>query len=166
MVLLTNLLWSLPPVLMMIVVLLLIGLSFRSVVAPIRAVVSLLWMLVVTFGVAVFTFQDNAFGFLHWSQLGARSTGAMNWMSPCVAFSVVVGLGLDYDIFFSERVAEERENGYSNKVAIVRALAATANTISAAGGTSNECTTLLEFHSSIYSIHLFIALYCFTRFAH
>ena len=119
--------------LMMIVVIVLIGLSFRSIVAPLRAVLCLLWMLVITFGIAIFTFQDGMFDFLHWQQLGTRSTGAMNWMSPCVAFSVVVGLGLDYDIFYSERVVEEREKGHSEKQAAIRALAATANTISAAG---------------------------------
>lgn len=119
--------------LMMVVVFIVIGVAFRSVVAPLRAVFCLLWMLVITFGCAIFVFQDGALSFLHWAPLGQRDTGAMSWMSPCMAFSMVVGLGLDYDIFYSERVAEEWNHGYDEKTAAVRALAATANTISAAG---------------------------------
>jgi len=119
--------------LMMVIVLMVIGISFKSVVAPIRAALSLLWMLVVTFGIAVFTFQDGCFDFLHWQQLGKRDTGAMYWMTPCMVFPVVVGLGLDYDIFYTERVVEERSKGYPEDLAAVRALAATANIISAAG---------------------------------
>jgi len=30
--------------------------------------------------------------------------GALFWMSPCIAFSILVGLGLDYDIFMMESV--------------------------------------------------------------
>merc|ERR1712159_943014 len=117
--------------LMMTVVLLLIGMAFRSIVAPIRAVFVLLWMLVMTFGLAVFTFQDGWFDWMDWPQMGTRPTGAMYWMSPCIAFSVLVGLGLDYDIFYTERVVEEREKGWGDKEAAIRALSFTGNTISA-----------------------------------
>ncbi|CAE8712777.1 unnamed protein product [Polarella glacialis] len=119
--------------LMMIVVLVLMAVSFKSVVAPLRAVFCLLWMLTVTFGFAIFTFQDGCLDFLNFSQLCGRSTGAMHFMSLCIAFPVVVGLGLDYDIFYSERVVEERSHGHPEQVAAVRGLAATANTITAAG---------------------------------
>merc|ERR1711972_1211715 len=107
--------------LMMLVVFVLIGLSFGSLVAPLRAIVCLTWMLAVTFGLSTCVFQDGALNWLNWAQLSARSSGAMSWMSPSISCSVLVGLGLDYDIFYSEQVAA------------VRALAATANTISAAG---------------------------------
>eukprot|EP00658_Telonema_sp_P-2_P011521 TRINITY_DN14409_c0_g1_i1.p1 TRINITY_DN14409_c0_g1~~TRINITY_DN14409_c0_g1_i1.p1 ORF type:complete len:158 (+),score=33.52 TRINITY_DN14409_c0_g1_i1:75-548(+) len=55
------------------------------------------------------------------------------WMSPLIAFPIIVGLGLDYDIFYTERVHEEIHNGFSDTQAAVRALGFTANTISAAG---------------------------------
>ena len=45
--------------LMMSVVLVLIGGSFKSVVAPARAVFCLLWMLTVSIGLAIFVFQDG-----------------------------------------------------------------------------------------------------------
>ena len=46
--------------LMMAMVLLLIGGAFQSVAAPVRAVVCLAWMLVLTFGFAIFVFQNCA----------------------------------------------------------------------------------------------------------
>jgi len=119
--------------LMMAVVLVLIAVAFRSLIAPLRAVFCLLWMLVLTFGLAIFVFQNGALDWLNWSQLGKRDTGAMFWMSPCIAFSILVGLGLDYDIFYTERVVEEREKCDDDRTAAVRALAFTSNTISAAG---------------------------------
>merc|ERR1711970_839828 len=62
--------------LMMGTVLLVIGFAFNSIVAPIRAVLCLLWMLVVTFGLAVLVFQNGALSFLNTSQLDQRPTGA------------------------------------------------------------------------------------------
>merc|ERR1719506_358450 len=118
---------------MMCVVFVVIASAFRSVVAPLRAVFCLMWMLVLVFGAAVYIYQDGLLSFLNWSQLGKRDSGAMSWLSPAMAGAMMVGLGLDYDIFYSERVVEEWEHGYNEKESAVRALGATANTISAAG---------------------------------
>jgi len=119
--------------LMMGLVVILLGATFRSIVVPLRAVVCLLWMIVMTFGVCIATFQSGWFDSLGWEPLKSRELGAMYWMSPLIAFAIVVGLGLDYDIFYTERVHEEKHKGYSDSEAAVRALAFTANTISAAG---------------------------------
>ena len=54
-------------------------------------------------------------------------------MSPCIAFAIVVGLGLDYDVFFMESVVEQHDRGASTKQAVVNALAHTGSTICAAG---------------------------------
>jgi len=119
--------------LMMAVVFVVISVAMKSLIAPLRAVFCLLWMLAITYGLAVFVFQDGMLSFLNWPQLGARTSGSMSWLSPAVASSVMVGLGLDYDIFYSERVIEEWKHGYSEREAAARALGATANIISAAG---------------------------------
>lgn len=120
-------------VLMMVVVLLIIGAAFKSVIAPLRAVFCLMWMLLMTFSLAIFVYQDGWLSFLHLSQLGRREGGAMSWMSPCISCSVIIGLGLDYDIFYSESIIEHKLHGYSDSKAAVHALKETANTISAAG---------------------------------
>jgi uncharacterized membrane protein YdfJ with MMPL/SSD domain len=119
--------------LMMSVVFVVMALAFRSIIAPIRAVFCLTWMLVMTYGLAIYCYQDGLLDFLNWSQLGKRESGAMSWLSPSMAGAMMVGLGLDYDIFYSERVVEEWEHGYNEKDAAARALGATANTITAAG---------------------------------
>ena len=46
--------------------------------------------------------------------------GALFWMSPCIAFSIVVGLGLDYDIFLMEAVVEAYDQGATAKEAVRR----------------------------------------------
>merc|ERR1711862_442582 len=75
----------------------------------------LVFMLICTFGVA----------FLEW--------GAVSWMTPCIALPILIGLGLDYDIFYTEAVVEKWDLGFSEGEASVEALVDTANTISAAG---------------------------------
>jgi len=118
---------------MMLVVFVVISIAFRSIVAPLRAVFCLTWMLVITFGLAIYTFQNGMLSFLHLKQLGQRSAGGMSWMAPTMGLPLMVGLGLDYDIFYSERVIEEWLHGHSEKDSATRGLGETANTITAAG---------------------------------
>ena len=54
----------------------------------------------------------------------SRDGGALFWMSPCIAFSIVVGLGLDYDVFFTESVIEAYDKGASAKEAVIDFLTA------------------------------------------
>jgi len=109
-----------------------IGVAFRSIVVPLRAVLCIVWMLCVVFGSAVFVYQSGALEFLGLDAF-KRQGNALFWMSPCIAFSIVVGLGLDYDVFFTESVVEAYDKGVPAKEAIVRALAHTGNIICAAG---------------------------------
>jgi len=89
-------------------------------------------MLAIVFGGAVFIYQNGA---LQWLGLAAFQPegGALFWMSPCIAFSVVVGLGLDYDVFFTESVIEAYDGGATAREAVITALAHTGNVICAAG---------------------------------
>jgi hypothetical protein len=40
------------------------------------------------------------------------------WLNPVMAFSILVGLSLDYDLYASLRIAEFRALGYSSTSAI------------------------------------------------
>jgi len=115
----------------LIIVCIVLFAAFRSLLVPVRAVLCLAWMLVVTFGSAVAVYGWGAFGtgvsFL------APSGGALFWMSPCISFSICVGLGLDYDIFLMESVIEFYDHGDSPRTALARALASTGNIICVAG---------------------------------
>eukprot|EP00928_Gymnodinium_smaydae_P061391 TRINITY_DN45479_c0_g1_i1.p1 TRINITY_DN45479_c0_g1~~TRINITY_DN45479_c0_g1_i1.p1 ORF type:complete len:912 (+),score=194.66 TRINITY_DN45479_c0_g1_i1:65-2800(+) len=104
---------------MMGIVFVFMGIASRSIVAPMRALLCLVWMLTIGMGLTVLYFQlDDGYVF---------------WMSPIIGVPVMIGLGLDYDIFYTENVVENCENGYSEKEAAVRALTTTADTITAAG---------------------------------
>merc|ERR1712087_737149 len=59
--------------------------------------------------------------------------GSVSWMCPCITLPVLIGLGLDYDIFYTEAVVEKWDLGFSEGEASVEALADTANVISSAG---------------------------------
>jgi len=115
------------------IVCLVVAFSFRSVLLPLRAVLCLLWMLVVTFGAAVYVYQGNVLAFLGWGPLMMRGGDALYWMSPSIAFAMVVGLGLDYDVFFMESVVELYDEGYSPKESVLLALEQTGGIVSAAG---------------------------------
>merc|ERR1712232_143279 len=104
---------------MMGIAFVLILVSFRSLVAPLRAVVCTAWMIVMTCGMAIFLFQ-----------LGG---GGMSWIVISVCLPLLIGLGLDYDIFYTESIMEKWEHGLPGRKAVVEALDSTANTISAAG---------------------------------
>ena len=116
----------------LLIVCVVIGFAFRSVMVPIRAVCCIVWMLFLVFGAAVFIYQHDALGWLGLAAFQPEG-GALFWMSPCIAFSIVVGLGLDYDVFFTESVMEAYDQGATAKEAVVRALAHTGNIICAAG---------------------------------
>ena len=48
-------------------------------------------------------YQDGTLQGLHWGSMAPGGDGgAIFWLSPCMSLSIVVGLGLDYDIFFLE----------------------------------------------------------------
>jgi uncharacterized membrane protein YdfJ with MMPL/SSD domain len=116
----------------LVIVCIMLLFAFKSVFMPLRAVLCLIWMLVVTFGSAVGIYQDGWLDGLGWGSLQPVS-GGLFWMSPCIAFSIVVGLGLDYDIFFMESVAEFYDEGHDSKTAVVKGLEQTGNVICVAG---------------------------------
>jgi len=106
--------------------------AFQSILVPIRAVLCLVWMLIVTFGSALLVYQQGALEGLHVGFVSPTG-GALFWMSPCISFSIVVGLGLDYDIFLMESAVEFWDHGASAREAVVMALDATGNIICLAG---------------------------------
>lgn len=44
----------------------------------------------------------------------------MAWLPIVICFSIIVGLGLDYDVFLVSRVLEERLDGYTDRASLVR----------------------------------------------
>jgi predicted RND superfamily exporter protein len=101
--------------LMLIVVFILMLTSSKSIIAPLRAVAVLVGMLAMTYGL-----------------MAICKSATLSWLTPLLNMPMLIGLGLDYDIFYTEAVAEKWETS-SPRAASVGGLASTANTISAAG---------------------------------
>ena len=114
-------------------VLLIVGLAFRSVMVPVRSVLSIAVTEGVVFGSVVLVFQSpGIFNWTTWAVLS--SAGAVSWTAPIVAFSVIVGVALDYDIFLLTRIVEfVTIDGYTTQDAIVHGLCCTGRVITAAG---------------------------------
>jgi uncharacterized membrane protein YdfJ with MMPL/SSD domain len=115
-----------------VAVFLLMGASFRSVFLPLRSVFSIGLTLAFTFGLSVLVYQN---GIAEWTGIQALSASHHEfcWLAPVMAFSLIVGLALDYDVFLVSRVLEYRLDGYEHKSSIAAALHSTGGIITAAG---------------------------------
>jgi uncharacterized membrane protein YdfJ with MMPL/SSD domain len=81
-----------------------------------------------SFGILVEVFQ-HGFGE---RLLGFTSDGAIVEWLPLFAFVVLFGLSMDYTVLILERVREERDRGADARTAAVKALGATAGTVTSA----------------------------------
>eukprot|EP00053_Salpingoeca_punica_P017212 m.165058 g.165058 ORF g.165058 m.165058 type:complete len:848 (+) comp17149_c3_seq7:3642-6185(+) len=109
----------------------LVGVAFRSLLVPLRSVLSIAATLSLVYGCAVFVYQNGVLNFLGFS--GLHGSGALCWIGPILSFSIVVGLGLDYDVFLLTRVFEFRRSGVSDKHSILYGVTHTGGIITAAG---------------------------------
>jgi predicted RND superfamily exporter protein len=116
----------------MLVVFVLFGTFFKSIVAPLRSVVSIAMTLCFVFGLCVLVYQH---GILNWTRVPSwTSTGdEISWLVPVMAFSIIVGLALDYDVFLISRILEYRQDGLDHESSIVAGLYSTGGIITAAG---------------------------------
>ncbi len=103
--------------------------GFRSLFAAVKAILLNLISVAASFGALVFVFQDG-----HGSSfLGVPAgTGSVFPIVPIVAFAIVFGLSMDYEVFLVARVLEARRSGMSETDAIPEGLARTAGLITSA----------------------------------
>lgn len=113
------------------VVFTLMACAFKSIAAPIRSVGSIVLTLVFCYGLANLVYKHGAFEGLNSRPFSNQ--GAIDWLPPIMCFSIVVGLGLDYDVFLISRVLEYRLEGYTNNGSILKGLYKTGHIITAAG---------------------------------
>lgn len=119
------------PVMAMVVVATLLALlaGFRSLFAAVKAIALNLFSVAASFGALVLVFQDG-----HGSSLLGvpAGTGSVFPLVPIVAFAIVFGLSMDYEVFLVARVLEARRNGLSEEDAIPEGMARTAGLITSA----------------------------------
>ncbi|MGA8407398.1 MAG: MMPL family transporter [Candidatus Acidiferrales bacterium] len=103
--------------------------GFRSIFAAVKAIALNLFSVAAAFGALVFVIQDgHGSGFLGIPQ----GTGSVFPLVPIVAFAIVFGLSMDYEVFLVARVLEARRSGLSEMDAIPEGLARTAGLITSA----------------------------------
>jgi RND superfamily putative drug exporter len=102
--------------------------TFRSIVIPIKAIVLNLLSVGAAYGVLVLVFQNGAGE----SLLGFESNGGVtNWL-PVFLFVILFGLSMDYHVFILTRVRELYDNGRSTDDAVREGISRTASTVTSA----------------------------------
>ena len=119
------------PVITLVVVVTFLALlgGFRSVFAAVKAIALNLLSVAASFGALVVVFQYG-----HGSRLLGvpGGTGSIFPLVPIVAFAIVFGLSMDYEVFLVARVLEARRGGLSDADAIPEGMARTAGLITSA----------------------------------
>lgn len=103
--------------------------GFRSLFVAVKAIGLNLLSVAASFGALVFVFQDG-----HGIRLLGvpEGTGSVFPLVPIVAFAIVFGLSMDYEVFLVARVLEARRSGLSETDAIPEGMARTAGLITSA----------------------------------
>jgi RND superfamily putative drug exporter len=107
---------------------LLLLVTFRSIVVPIKAIILNLLSVGASYGVLVAVFQwgwgDNLLGF-------EASGSIVSWL-PLFLFVILFGLSMDYHVFIISRIKELVDHGVETEKAVERSILSTAGTVTAA----------------------------------
>ena len=138
-------------VLTLVLIFILLGFFFRSIVVPLRSIICLVLTQGFSFGLLCLTYQEGLFSWIKMSNESSAlydSSHELSWLAPVLAFSVIVGLSTDYDIFLVDRVLENSLAGKGHLDSIVQGFCDSASTISVAGGIMAISLGALMFGSS------------------
>jgi RND superfamily putative drug exporter len=107
---------------------LVLAMAFRSLVVAIKAAVTTLVSALVGFGVLTFVVQHgNGLGLI-----GLDRTGPIESFVPPIAFAILFGLSMDYEVFLMSRIREEHVHGSSTVDAVRDGIAGVGRVIVAA----------------------------------
>ena len=107
---------------------LLLLVTFRSIVIPIKAIILNLLSVAAAYGVLTFIFQQGHFEGL----LGFHSNGGVTSWLPLFMFVVLFGLSMDYHVFILSRVREAVDRGMSTDNAVAYGIKSTAGVVTSA----------------------------------
>ena len=102
--------------------------TFRSIVIPVKAVVLNLLSVGAAYGLMVLVFQHR------WAEgiLGFHSNGAITSWLPLFMFVILFGLSMDYHVFILSRIKELVDGGMSTEEAVATGIRRTAGTVTSA----------------------------------
>jgi anti-anti-sigma factor len=102
--------------------------TFRSIVIPLKAILLNLLSVGAAYGVLVLVFQDgNLEGVLDFTSVG----GIVSWL-PLFLFVLLFGLSMDYHVFILTRVREAFDRGMSTEDAVAHGIKSTAGVVTSA----------------------------------
>lgn len=119
----------------------LLGLAFRSILIPLKAVVLNLLTVGSAFGVLVLVMQDGVLARL----FGGEYLGYIEANAPLFIFAIVFGLSMDYEVFLVARIREAHESGLDDHQAVISAIGATGGVITSAAAVMVTLFVLLLF---------------------
>jgi RND superfamily putative drug exporter len=103
-------------------------LTFRSIVVPIKAIVLNLLSVGAAYGVLTLVFQDG-----HGEKLlDFQSAGGITPWLPLFLFVILFGLSMDYHVFILSRVREAVDRGMSTENAVAHGIKSTAGVVTSA----------------------------------
>jgi uncharacterized membrane protein YdfJ with MMPL/SSD domain len=107
---------------------LLLLVTFRSIVIPIKAILLNLLSVAASYGVLALVFQHK------WAEslLGFKSTGGITSWLPLFLFVILFGLSMDYHVFILSRVREAFDRGMSTDDAVAHGIKSTAGVVTSA----------------------------------
>jgi RND superfamily putative drug exporter len=107
---------------------LLLMVTFRSIVIPLKAIVLNLLSVGAAYGLLVLVFQHG------WGQslLGFHSTGAVVPWLPLFLFVILFGLSMDYHVFIISRIKEAVDRGMRTEDAVEYGIKSTASVVTSA----------------------------------
>ena len=102
--------------------------TFRSIVVPIKAIVLNMLSVGASYGILVLTFQH------HWAEgiLDFKSNGGIASWLPLFLFVLLFGLSMDYHVFILSRIKELVDRGMRTEEAVERGIRTTAGTVTSA----------------------------------
>jgi RND superfamily putative drug exporter len=107
---------------------LLLLVTFRSIVIPLKAIVLNLLSVGSAYGVLVLVFQDG-----HGEKLlDFQSVGGIAAWLPLFLFVILFGLSMDYHVFVLSRIREAVDRGMSTDAAVAHGIKSTAGVITSA----------------------------------
>ncbi len=107
---------------------LLLLVTFRSIVIPIKAIILNLLSVAAAYGVLVLVFQEG----LGEGLLDFESNGGITSWLPMFLFVILFGLSMDYHVFILSRVREAFDRGMRTEDAVAYGIKATASTVTSA----------------------------------
>jgi uncharacterized membrane protein YdfJ with MMPL/SSD domain len=107
---------------------LLLLVTFRSVIVPLKAIALNLLSVGAAYGVLTWIFQDGHLEGL----LGFHSIGGITSWLPLFLFVVLFGLSMDYHVFIISRIREAVDGGMSTEDAVAHGIKSTAGVVTGA----------------------------------